>query len=168
LSSAVTGWTSDHWVLTGRSPTLARKSFIIASCIGTAACLFIAMVATPVLAIVCLLATGLFFGFGTPMFWTVAQTLAGPRAAGQWMGIQNFFGNLAGIIVPVVTGFLVDRTGNFAWAFAVAGAISLIGAIAWGVVIPRIETLDWPSQVDGGLIVPHQVNEHARVGKHCG
>jgi len=36
--------------------------------------------------------------------------LAGPRQPGRWTGIQNFFGNLAGAVVPAVTGFLLDRT----------------------------------------------------------
>ena len=95
------------------------------------------------MAIVWLLVMGLFFGLGTPMMFAVAQTLAGPRAAGKWVGIENFVGNLAGILGPILTGFLVDLSGNFGLAFAVAAGISLIGALAYGVLIPQIRTLDW-------------------------
>jgi hypothetical protein len=38
---------------------------------------------------------------------------------------------------------IVDRTGGFALAFVTAGAITLFGAVAWGLVIKRIEPLDW-------------------------
>lgn len=145
-SCALTGWASDRWILSGAAPTLARKTFIVGSSLGTAVCLLLAIDAGPTLTIVCLMVAGLFFGWGTPMLFVIGQTLAGPRAAGQWMGVQNFSGNLAGIAAPVVTGFLVDRTGNFAWAFGVASAFSLLGGYAWSMIVPRIQTLDWPER----------------------
>ena len=149
ISAAITGWASDRWILAGQSPNLARKTFIVTSSIGIAVCLCLTANATPNSAIVWLLVIGMLFGLGTPMLFTITQTLAGPRAAGQWMGLQNFFGNLAGILCPILTGFLVDKTGSFGWAFAVAGGISLIGAFAYGIAIPRIETLEWPVTIDG-------------------
>jgi MFS family permease len=144
LSCAATGWASDRWILAGQSPNLARKAFIVTGMLGTAGCMFVTAAATPTAAVLTLLAAGVFFGLCTPMVFVIAQTLAGPRAAGQWMGVQNFFGNLSGIFGPVLTGFLIDRTGNFFWAIAVAGAIALIGAFAYGIAIPRVETLEWP------------------------
>ncbi|MBA3898472.1 MAG: hypothetical protein H0X36_15370, partial [Sphingomonadaceae bacterium] len=71
------------------------------------------------------------------------QTLAGPCAAGKFVGFQNFVGNLAGIVAPALTGLLVDRTGGFGAAFAVAAGVSLAGALCWGVLIGRIERLSW-------------------------
>jgi hypothetical protein len=59
------------------------------------------------------------------------------------MGIQNFFGNLAGIIAPVVTGMVVDRTGTFSVGFLIAAVFALIGMFAYGVIVPRIEPIDW-------------------------
>ena len=147
LSCAATGWASDRWILAGQSPNLARKTFMVGSAVGVAACLLLTASASTTMVIVWLLVMGIFFGLGTPMLFTIAQTLSGPRVAGQWMGIQNFFGNLAGILGPVLTGWLVDRTGGFGWAFVVAGGISLIGALAYGVAIPRVEALEWPMKL---------------------
>jgi MFS family permease len=144
LSAAVTGWTSDRWILAGQSPNLARKTFIVVSCLGTALFLFLTANATATAAIIWLLAMGVTFGFGTPMLFVIAQTLAGPKAAGKWVGLQNFVGNLAGILGPILTGWLVDWTGNFTSAFIVAAGISLLGAGAFSLVIPRIQTLSWP------------------------
>lgn len=148
VSSALTGWASDRWILAGQSPNLARKMFIVASSVGTAVCLSFTSHATSTEVVIWLLVIGMFFGLGTPMLFTIAQTLAGPRAAGQWMGLQNFLGNLSGILSPVLTGFLVDRTGSFGWAFVVAAGVSLVGAFAYGIIIPRVETLEWPAQTD--------------------
>ena len=57
-----------------------------------------------------------------------SQTLAGPRAAGKWTGFQNGFGNLAGVAAPWLTGRVVDKTGEFYWAFVVAAGFVLAGA----------------------------------------
>ncbi|HWS68661.1 MAG TPA: hypothetical protein VN325_38320 [Steroidobacteraceae bacterium] len=67
----------------------------------------------------------------------------GPRAAGQWMGIQNLVGNLSGVVAPLVTGYVVDRTGHFYWAFAIAAAITLAGSLAFGIVIRCVEPVVW-------------------------
>ena len=45
--------------------------------------------------------------------------------------------------IAIVTGFVVDWTGKFGIAFAIAGAISLAGIMGWVVVVRRVETLDW-------------------------
>jgi hypothetical protein len=57
-------------------------------------------------------------------------------------------GNSAGIVAPLVTGFIVDRTGQFGLAFLVAGAVGLAGAIGWGVIIRRVEPVLWvPAEI---------------------
>ena len=147
LSAALSGWASDRWILAGQSPNVARKTFVVVSCIGVAVCLSLTASASPVMAVRWLLVMGLFFGLGTGMMFTITQTLAGPRASGKWVGIQNFVGNLAGILGPILTGFLIDRTGSFNLAFVVAAGVSLIGALAYGVLIPKIRMLEWPVKV---------------------
>ena len=86
---------------------------------------------------------GVFFGLSTPMIFAIGATLAGPRAAGRWAGAQNLAGQLAGILAPVVTGFIVDRTGAFTGAFVVAAAAAVVSMLAWGVIIRRVETVQW-------------------------
>jgi len=46
-------------------------------------------------------------------------------------------------VSPVITGLLIDRTGSYDWAFLVAGAAALVAMVGWGVVVRRVETLDW-------------------------
>jgi hypothetical protein len=63
---------------------------------------------------------------------------------------QNGVGNIAGIIGPIVTGWVVDRTHAFAPAFLIAGGISLVGAIGWGLMIRRVEPIAWGTAQTAG------------------
>jgi dipeptide/tripeptide permease len=64
------------------------------------------------------------------------------------MGVQNLWANMAGVTAPLVTGVIVDRTGSFAWAFAVAAAVTLAGAFAFAFVVRRVEPIDWESRAN--------------------
>lgn len=82
----------------------------------------------------------------------------GPRATSQWYGLQGVAGQFAGIVAPIITGVIVDRTGQFAWAFTIAAGVLLVGAFAWAVIVPRIEPVRWPDEIKltGGTVVPVQ------------
>ena len=70
---------------------------------------------------------GISLGVVTAALYATAQMLAGPDAAvGRRMGVQNSFGNLAGIAAPVFTGVVVDRTGSFSLGFLIAAALALV------------------------------------------
>jgi len=64
-------------------------------------------------------------------------------AAGKRSGLQNFIANLAGVVAPLITGIVVDRTGQFFWAFAIAGAVALAGAVVYVFVLGPIQPVDW-------------------------
>jgi MFS family permease len=143
-SAALTGWASDRWIIAGSSPNRVRKTLLVAGLIGVAILMSACAGAGSTAVIVLLAATAALFGTQTPNLFAISQTLGGPRAAGQWMGVQNLIGNLSGVLAPLVTGFVVDRTGEFFWAFAIAAAVALIGSFAFGVLIPSIEPVIWP------------------------
>jgi MFS family permease len=143
-SSQTTGWLTDRWMAAGASGTRVRKTFLVASHVGLTGCMLACAIGGPMASIVSLLLAGVFFGFSTATVYAVGQILGGPRAAGKWVGVQNCMGNSAGILAPLVTGFVVDRTGHFSLAFLIAAALSLIGALGWGVMIRRVEPIAWP------------------------
>ena len=72
--------------------------------------------------------------------YAVAQMFAGPRASGTWVGFQNSLGNLSGIIMPIVTGIVVQRMG-YDSAFVLTAAVALFGAVWWLVAVPEIEQI---------------------------
>ena len=138
------GWLSDAWIRKGGSPTLVRKCFCVTGLSGSAALLLPAAAAKGQVAAMSLLILASFvFGLYTANLFAVTQTLAGVTAAGNWTGIQNGIGNLAGIVAPVVTGFIVERTGHFYFAFVWVCVLLLVGAFAYLVIVRNIEPVAW-------------------------
>ena len=142
-----TGFVVDRWIERGESPHRVYANTLVVSHIASAVCLVGVLLGGPVLLDASLLAVGFTFGLASPMLYAVGQLLAGPKAAGRWIGFQGAVGNLAGIAGPAITGFLVDRTGSFYSAFGLAIAVSLVGVLAWTVVIPRIEQVRWSAAI---------------------
>jgi ACS family D-galactonate transporter-like MFS transporter len=145
ITATSCGWLSDRWIDAGATPTRVRKTFTGGG-MASAACLLIAcVVAPPAVSIGLLILTMASFSAAGSNTWAITQTLAGPQAAGRWTGVQNFMGNLAGMIAPVLTGFIVDRTGQFFWPFAITAAISLLGALSWVFIVERVQPVVWES-----------------------
>ena len=95
------------------------------------------------LSLASLFCAGAGLGLIAPHLFAAGQTLAGPGIAGKWIGVQNGLGNLSGIIGPIVTGVIIDRTGGYEGGFLVAAAVSIVGVAAWGFIIPQISPIDW-------------------------
>lgn len=138
-----TGLVVDRWISSGETPDRVYRTTMVTSQISSAVCLVGVLLGGPVLLEVSLLAVGFTFGLASPTLYAIGQLLAGPKAAGRWIGFQGAVGNTAGIVGPAITGFLVDRTGSFYSAFALAIGVSLLGVLAWTMVIPRIVPVKW-------------------------
>jgi MFS family permease len=128
ISCVVSGWLSDRLIARGGSPTKVRKTFAGLGLTGATFLIPVVLVKDPNLSMALLTLACLFFGIYTSNLFAISQTLAGPAAAGKWTSFQNGFGNLAGVLAPTLTGFVVDRTGEFYWAFVVAAGFALAGA----------------------------------------
>ena len=146
-SAGVTGWAADFWMRRGGSATLVRKAIMG---IGNV----IAIVATTGLALAgrdtyfaWLLAAGVGVGVMGVGVFAYAQTLAGPLAAGKWTGLQNGIGNFAGLVGPILTGFVVGRTGSFLAPFAITVGVLIVGLVSWVVVVGPLQEVDWTSRV---------------------
>ncbi len=146
-SSMATGYLSDRWMAAGGSSNLVRKTVIIGGHALTAVAMLGCMEGDARTAIASLFLAAVAFGLTSPTLYSIGQTLAGPRAGGKWVAFQNCVGNVAGIVAPMVTGAIIDATGQFTWAFAGAGVAAVGGVIAWSLVVRRIERLDWRLQV---------------------
>lgn len=145
LSALISGWFSDLWIARGGTPTRVRKTFTAAGlAISSCSCLAVVTFASDSrLAVLFLFVTCAGAGLCTANLWAITQTIAGPLAAGKWSGLQNFAGNFAGIIAPALTGFVVQRTGHFFWAFAATAGVLLAGALSWALVVGRVEPVQW-------------------------
>jgi len=127
-SCVFSGWLSDRLIANGDSPTRVRKSFAGIGLTLATILVPVVLVRDPNLSLVLLTVACISFGIYTSNLFAITQSLAGPRAAGKWTSFQNGFGNLAGVLAPSLTGFVVDRTGEFYLAFVVAAGFALAGA----------------------------------------
>jgi nitrate/nitrite transporter NarK len=144
-SAALSGWLTDRWMIAGASANRARKTVAATCQVAVALCLAACAFGDRTASVVSLLAAGLAMGINSAGIWAIGQTLAGARAAGKWIGFQNAIGNIAGIVAPLITGAVVDATGQFFWAFIIAAVMAVIGAAGWCLVIRKVEPLNWPS-----------------------
>jgi MFS family permease len=136
LSQPLGGWLGDRLVKSGYNEFKARKWIItVAFCSG----LFLipaVQVSNPNFAIA-LVMLGCFAGLSTPNMLVLLQHCAPPREAGLWTGIFNFVGNIAGILAPIVTGFLIEQTGSYTPPFMLAALAIAAGPLAfWFIVGP--------------------------------
>lgn len=143
-SSIAVGWLSDRWIAAGATLNTARKTGVVASHILTALCLAGVAAGNHATVVACLLVSGVCLGANGASFWPISQTLAGPAAAARWVGLQNAMANCAGIVAPLVTGVIVDRTGSFADAFFIASSMAFVGVVGWGLIVRRVEPIRWP------------------------
>jgi MFS family permease len=152
----VAGWLADLWMRRGGTITLVRKTAMGVGCALAAVSLGCLSIATPHTYLYCLFATGVGAGITTPGVFAFGQTLAGTEGVGRWIGLQNGFANLAGVIGPALTGFLVDKTGHFGAPVAIAAAMLVAGGCAWLFVVGRVEQIRWKSNESLPLADVHE------------
>jgi len=143
ISSPLVGWLSDRLIFRGRSVEHVRKTMLVIGSLGVAVTLLLCAHASTTTCIVLLLIAALSYGFVTPQIFAIPQTLGGPRAAGKWMALQNMVGNFAGIVAPIVTGFVVDQTGEYFVVFALSSVTSVLAGVAWAFGVRRVTPVDW-------------------------
>lgn len=84
-----------------------------------------------------------FFGKGiASLGWAVMADVAPKELAGLAGGVFNMFGNIAGIVTPIVVGYIVAATGSFDWALVFVGAHCLLTIVAFLVVVGPIRRVE--------------------------
>jgi MFS transporter, ACS family, D-galactonate transporter len=142
-SASTFGKLSDRWVAAGTSPTIVRKSLASSGNVGIGLFLAASGIAPDSIYLWTLALAGIFMGMSSCNIWSMTQTMAGPQMVGRWTGVQNFVGNFAGAVAPWLTGFLLDRTGHFSWAFFITTAVVWVGALSWIFIVGPIKPVAW-------------------------
>ncbi|MGD9603871.1 MAG: ACS family MFS transporter [Gammaproteobacteria bacterium] len=125
------GYAADWFIKRGADLTRVRKTMQILGLTGAAAFMLAARDVTD---------ANLAFILMCGALGTLALTWAGflpnhleiaPRYADVLMGITNTAGTVPGVIGVALTGWLVDVTGTYTAAFALAAGVNLFGAVVW-------------------------------------
>jgi ACS family D-galactonate transporter-like MFS transporter len=85
-----------------------------------------------------------FFGQGMcNLGWTLLTDVAPKRLIGLTGGVFNLCANLAGIVTPLVVGFVVAATGSFAWALAFIAVVALLGAFSYIFILGDVRRVEF-------------------------
>ncbi len=143
IAAFLGGWSIDRYIAAGGSPTVAHKSVLGAAHAGAVLCMLGMAAGDRPIALSCIFVYMALVGASSPGVFAVSQILAGPKATGRWVGIQNAMGNMAGVAAPALTGFIIDLTGHFTAAFVLCAVMSLLGVLGWVFMMPRLAEIDW-------------------------
>ena len=146
------GWLGDYLIQRGVSTTVSRKSIIGAGLtMSTVFVITAAYVEQSWLAVMLLTLCVGFLRLATASANSLPIDLAPRPMVGSLTGIQNCFGNIGGLLAPIVTGYMVNATGSFSGSFVVAGCMALFGAISYMLLVGNVDkgqgALDAPAPV---------------------
>ncbi len=150
-SAIATGLLQDFGVRKGLTATVVRKSAMALGFSIAAVAVLGCAVTGPQTYLYWLMAAGIGCGMTSPGIFTFCQTLAGPHAVGKWYGAQNGFSNLAGVVGPALTGFVVQGTGNFVMPFAITSLLCVVGGLAWVFLVGPVEQINWAPKTDASI-----------------
>ncbi|MFL9993295.1 MFS transporter [Paraburkholderia sediminicola] len=131
---------SDWLLRRGKSPNVARKLPIIAGLL-LASTIILANYVESNVAVIAILSVAFFAQGMAALGWTLVSDIAPDGLLGVTGGIFNFAANLAGIVTPLVVGFIVAATGSFVGALVFIGALALIGALSYIFIVGDIKRI---------------------------
>jgi MFS transporter, ACS family, D-galactonate transporter len=137
VSEPIGGWIADGLIRRGRNETRTRKG-IVAVAFLTGLLLIPASRVHSAAAAVALIAGASLVGLATGNLIVILQCCAPPEDVGLWTGFENFAGNIGGVLAPLVTGFLISRTGSYAPGFALAAFTLLAGLLCYWFIVGEL------------------------------
>lgn len=151
------GWLVDRLIKSGFDATKVRQVLLTIGMLLGITVLGAAFTTDPNVAIfwISLALGGL--AFSAPIGWSIPSLIAPKGSVGTVGSIMNFVSNVAGIIAPILAGYVADATGSFALNFVIAGVILVLGILSYLFLLGRIEPIATPESVVE--VVPTGVSE---------
>ncbi|WP_222937121.1 MFS transporter [Cytophaga sp. FL35] len=136
----LSGFISDFMTRKGYTPEIARKAPILTGLLLSTSIIGANYTdSTPLIIFFLSLA---FFGNGlASIAWVFISLMAPKKLIGLTGGAFNFIGGLAGIVVPIAIGYLVDD-GDFAPALFFIGLLALIGFFSYTFIVGKVKRVE--------------------------
>jgi MFS family permease len=130
IGDTLGGLVSDKVLLETKNLEASRRNVIMISLLGAMVFLVPVLFTRNLMWIAVLLSCSFFMlELTIGPIWSVPMDVA-PRYAGTASGLMNAGSAVAGIISPIIFGFVIDLTNNWTLPFAGSIGLLLIGAIA--------------------------------------
>ncbi|AHF77190.1 Putative D-glucarate transporter [Sodalis praecaptivus] len=134
------GLFSDALLRRGYSLTLARKLPIMAGMVLSSVIMLANVVQSDTLVVIVMSIAFFAKGFGN-LGWCILSDTSPKQVLGIAGGLFNFFGNIASIVTPLCIGWILASTGKFDFAIIYVGAMGLIGAASYLVIVGPLQRL---------------------------
>jgi MFS family permease len=133
------GWIADHLILQGWDPARTRK--VIISLAFLSGLLIIPAASTTSKDVALLLIMGgCLVGLSTANQMVLLQGCTPPKQTGLAVGVYNSVGNIAGMLQPIITGFVIKITGSYTPAFVLAAAMLAASSLSYWYIVGELKT----------------------------
>jgi ACS family D-galactonate transporter-like MFS transporter len=139
-SEPIGGWIADRLIRAGWSETNARKGIVTFAFLTGLLLIPAARVNSPGAA-VALIVGGCFVGLATGNLLVILQSCAPHAEVGLWTGVYNFVGNIAGILSPIITGILIEKSGSYTLPFVLAALLIAVGPLAFWFIVGELRAV---------------------------
>lgn len=137
IMSIVGGLAADWIIERGNDAILVRKAFTIAGFLLASTEVFSPLLQSLNLALIVSIFSLSGLGLATANYWALTQTLIPGNKTGRIVGIQNCAASVAGIVAPIITGWLVQRTGGYAAAMEAVLFFLACGILSYVFLVRR-------------------------------
>jgi MFS family permease len=138
IGSIAGGGATDWLAHRGFTPLACRKIPLVSGLIGMAAVTIATAYASDNAVVIFYISVAYFLGgLSSAAIWAIVTAAAPPDYVGSFGSILLIGGYLGAACSPIVTGFVVDRTGSFLLALLIGAAMALLGAAAFLLMIRR-------------------------------
>jgi ACS family D-galactonate transporter-like MFS transporter len=141
----VGGWLVDVLVQRGRNPVSVRQIVLIGGTGLGLGILGAARAHTPVMALFWISISIGGLAAAAPVGWSIPSLIAPRESVGTLGGIINFCNQLSAIAAPIATGYVVQATHSFAWAFGVATLFLLLGIAGYVFLLGNMAPIPEPA-----------------------
>ena len=115
---------------------MSRKAILVIALMLSSLCLIISAYVQSLTGAVTMMALGIFFMYlAAAAPWALVADNVSSNNVGSVGGFIHLIANTAGVIAPILTGFIVQYTGNFIAAFILTGVIGVIGALCVAIFV---------------------------------
>jgi ACS family D-galactonate transporter-like MFS transporter len=133
--AALAGWAADLMIARGGNPVTVRKWFTIAGFAVACTELIGAQSSSVNVALFFAVLSLSGLGLATANYWALTQTLIPAAAIGRISGVQNCSASVAGIVAPILTGWLKQNTGSYEAPMQAIWFILILGVLSYLVMV---------------------------------
>jgi MFS transporter, ACS family, D-galactonate transporter len=136
-AEAIGGLSAGAMIRRGAGLSRVTKGYVTAGFLIGLLIIPAAIVESTTASIALLLASS-FAGIGLGCLISFPKICAREDDVALWVGIMNAAGNLGGVIAPLVTGAVVQKTGSYVPAFLTVALVLVVGIAAYTLIVPSL------------------------------